>query len=113
MDLGHGSIAEKFHLSYTTETFETKAAAYRMTSLFSGGKMRSSSLYFGLIAIKGESDAIEECNLLALISSMESDTIEWIVDPSVFKFKMEAIYNGSLKFEITAKRLYAASQRVL
>ena len=30
-----------------------------------------------------------------------------------FDFKTNSINNGSLKFEITAKRLYAASQRVL
>ena len=28
-------------------------------------------------------------------------------------FDDKILYNGSLKFEITAKRLYAASQRVL
>ena len=31
----------------------------------------------------------------------------------IVSYKAKYRYNGSLKFEITAKRLYAASQRVL
>ena len=41
-----------------------------MVSLFSLGKIKSFSLYFGFFAEKGESDVIEACNILSYVSSI-------------------------------------------
>ena len=63
------------------------------------------TIVFSLPSIaKGEIDYVKSANNVTLIGS--NTNIGSIISAG-------AMNNGSLKFEITAKRLYAASQRVL
>ena len=57
--------------------------------------------------------AILILSVISILNSLElkSQTVVNILSNG---YKLErSLFNGSLKFEITAKRLYAASQRVL